>query len=417
MKLTISNPKKFGMNANRLNRIHETMQNEVDHGFIAGISTLVARKNHIVHFSQCGYQDRDTKAPITSDTLFRVYSMTKPIVTVALMILFEKGMFDLHDPISKFIPAFADMKVIEKTKDNEEIIVDAKSPITIHQLLTHTSGLVYGCYDNNPACAFYRDAKLFDDAKMSSIQSVAEKIASMPLAFHPGERFYYSVSIDVLGYLIEILSGQSLQNFLYDEIFKPLGMQNSFFYVPENQRHRVAKVYGGSDILQYNAYWSNIMSTWLSGKNDYLDVSNTDPVDVPGFARGGYGLKMTIEDYFKFASLLLNKGAYKGGHLLSPKTVELMQSDHLSQAQMPVAFQDFIFTGLGFGLGGSVLLNPPQTLALGSVGNFGWSGAAKTYFWIDPKEELVGIFMAQSMSNFSTIHSVFQNLVYQAMEC
>lgn len=413
--MQITPPEKVGMSTERLERINASMQQPVDQGLLPGISTLVARKNEIVHCSQYGFQDLENKIPLDANTLFRVYSMTKPVVSTAAMILFERGLFCLQDPVANYIPSFAHMKVLEVTESGQEVLVDAAGPITIEHLLTHTSGLVYGFYTNNAACTYYREAKIFDDVANKSLKSIVDSIAEQPLGFHPGEQFYYGANTDVLGRLIEVISGKSLQQFMADEMFKPLGMENTYFCVPEEQRKHLAQCYGGLDILKHNVDWSLMMETWVKGVNELQEVNSTDPMDEPGFASGGHGLKMTIQDYYTFAKMLLNKGAYEGGQLLSPKTVELMMSNHLEPRQMPVAFQDFILTGLGFGLGGSVMLSPAQAQKLGSEGNFGWSGAAYTTFWIDPKEELIAIFMTQSTNNFSMVQTIFNNLVYQSI--
>ena len=215
--------------------------------------------------------------------------------------------------------------------------------------------------------------------------------------------------------LIEIIADKPLDQFISETIFVPLGMSDTGFFVPEEKRHRVAAVYGGVDLCAPNVSWTQLMDVWERGVNDRLDVSATCPVDDPSFMRGGAGLSGSAEDYMRFAQMLLNKGAFNGTRLLSPKTVEFMHRNHVDPALLPIGFADWKLTGYGFGLGSRVLLNVPESKLVGSEGEFGWAGAAKTYYWIDVKEELIGLFLTQSLCNFSTIERIFQTLTYQAV--
>ena len=223
------------MCATRLSRIDDVMQEKTENGDFSGISTLVARRGKIVHFKQFGYRDREDKSPMQQDTLFRMYSMTKPIICTALMTLYEQGKFDLQDPIEKYIPSFAQLKVLDTDENGKETLVDIKSSVTISHLLTHTSGLVYDFYEDSPICEMYRKHHLNAHARTTSLEEFVKKLSQLPLAFQPGSKWYYSVSIDVLGHLIEVISGKSLADFLNEIIFEPLSMTDTgFTYLKKN---------------------------------------------------------------------------------------------------------------------------------------------------------------------------------------
>lgn len=415
MTIKIAEPKSVNLCATRLSRISDVMQEQVDLGAFSGITTLVARRSKIVHFEQFGNRDRENNLAMQPDTLFRMYSMSKPIICTALMTLYEQGKCDLKTPVANYIPAFGQLKVLEKDESGKEKLVDLKQPITIHHLLTHTSGLVYDFSEEYSVCDMYRENRLFANAHNTSLENLVDNLCKFPLAFQPGTQWYYSVSIDVIGRLIEIISGKTLSDFLRETIFEPLGMTDTGFYVPKEKQKRVAAMYGGVDLWGENVSWSTLMDVWERGVNEHLDVSDTDPIDNPNFARGGSGLKSSAEDYFHFAQMLLNKGELNGHRILGPKTVDFMHLNHLDPSLLPIGFANFKLPGIGFGLGSRVVLNTAEDQLIGSNGAYGWAGAAKTYYWVDPKEEIIGLFLTQYMCNFSTIERAFQALVYQSI--
>ena len=415
MSIELSSPESVGISSSRLSRITDVMRTKVQNDRYAGISTMVARRGKIVHFAQVGLRDKEANLPMQQDTIFHLYSMTKPIICTAFMCLYEQGKVDLKDPVANYIPAFAKLKVLQKNADGSEKLVDLEQPIAIFHLLTHTAGFSYDFYDQYPISALYRQAQLNSKTKDVSLEKFVAKLCQLPLAFQPGTQWYYSVSIDIIARLIEIIAEKPLEQFLRETIFAPLGMEAMSFYQAAEKRQRVAAIYGGIDICAPNVGWEQLLQTWESGSNKRLDVNDTHPLDDPNFQRGGLGLSSTAEDYFRFAQMLLNKGEFNGRRILSAKTIELMHMNHLEKKLLPIGFEDFKLMGYGFGLGSRVLLDVAPTELAGSVGEYGWAGAAKTYYWIDPKEELIGIFMTQSMCDFSMIERTFQALVYQSL--
>lgn len=414
MTITLSSPESVNMCSTRLARIKETMESHVVNGDFSGISTLVARRGKVVHFEQVGFRDREAKLPMQEDTLFRMYSMTKPIVSTAFMMLYEQGKVDLRDPVSKFIPAFASLKVLEIEAKGKEHLVDLQQPVTIQHLLTHTSGLAYDFYQDSPVCQMYREARLGAD-KTTSLKDFVDKLCTFPLVFQPGTRWYYSISIDVIARLIEIIADMPLIEYLHDNFFQPLGMCDTNFALSEAKQQRLAAMYGGIDIFGSNVCFSDLLDVWQRGVNQRLDISETSPVNNSTYQRGGTGLFSTAENYYRFCQMLLNKGELDGVRILAPKTVDLMHMNHLNKNLLPIKPGDIPMPGYGFGLGSRVLLNVAESQLAGSEGEYGWAGAATTYYWVDPKEELIGIFLSQWMCNFSMIERKFQALVYQAV--
>lgn len=415
MSMKTASPESVGINPTRLERISKVMNEVTESDALSGISTMVARRGKIVHFEQFGYKDREAKEPMKQDTLFRIYSMTKPIICTALMTLYEQGKFDLLDPVSKFIPAFANLKVLERNELGEEKLIDLQQPVLISHLFTHTSGLAYDCYERFSVCGLYRQQAICANANRS-LEEFVDAVCQFPLAFQPGTQWFYSVSIDIIARLIEIIADMPLIDYLNKVLFKPLNMLDTSYFVLEAKRHRIATMYGGADFCGPNMTWTKFMDAWNQGANEPLDVSQTDPADNQNYLRGGYGLKSTAQDYMAFAQMLLNKGEYNGQRILGRRTIDFMHTNHLASKLLPIGFEDIVLPGLGFGLGSRVALDPAQIGLMTSEGEFGWSGAGKTYYWVDPKEELVGVFFTQSMMNFSMIDRAFQTLVYQALE-
>jgi CubicO group peptidase (beta-lactamase class C family) len=389
------------------------MQTYVDQRGFAGISTMLSRRGQVVHFEQVGYQDRESGTPLAPDTVFRIYSMTKPVICAALMILHEEGRFQLADPLAKYMPAFANVRVLAGGPGytKEETL---ERPITIHHLFTHTAGLTYSFMEDSPVGAMYLEAGMLSDTT-SPLEKIIAEMARLPLAYQPGSRWHYSMSIDVLGHLIELLSGQALGDFLRERLFRPLGMNDTGFSVPSGQQHRVSAMYGHPDIATHA--FSQIAAAWMAGQNERRDVAKTYPVsDAPNFARGGHGLFSTASDYMRFAQMLLNRGRLDGARIMGRKTIELMFANHLPPGLLPYQLGPIPFTGYGFGLGSRVLMNVAESGVPGSVGEHGWSGAAKTHFWVDPQEEIIGVFMSQFMIAFDWPEKDFQVLAYGALE-
>jgi CubicO group peptidase (beta-lactamase class C family) len=409
----IESPEAVGVSSERLERIRPVMQSYVDHRGFAGISTLLARRGRIVHWEQVGWQDRESATPLSADTIFRVYSLTKPIVCAAFMTLYEEGRFQLYEAVSKFLPAFKKVRVPAETPPGDTREADLVRPILLRDLLTHTAGLTYSCFEESPVSELYRQARLQCDAGRTLGEMVYE-LARMPLAYQPGTRWHYSMSIDVIGHLTEVISGRPLQDFLKERIFAPLGMTDTGFSVPPERRDRLATMYGHPDIAVTT--WRQALKAWKQGFNERIDVEETYPSTHGGaFARGGHGLFSTMKDYWRFAQMLLNGGELEGVRILGPKTVAFMHLSHLPPALLPMELAGIPLHGYGFGLGSRVLLNVAESSLPGSVGEFGWSGAAKTHFWVDPGEELIGILMAQFMFGFRLPEKDFHVLAYQAL--
>jgi CubicO group peptidase (beta-lactamase class C family) len=388
-------PEKVGLSSERLNRIDSLLQNFVDHQKLVGVVTMVARHGKIVHSTHIGMMDIETNNTIQLNTIFRIASMSKPIISVAAMTLYEKGCFQLNDPVSKYIPEFKDLRVYTKKEDQTKGIL--KREMTIQDLLRHTSGLTYGLFGNTPVDSMYNSANVLDEN--GTLKDMIHKLAQIPLLYQPGEQWNYSVSTDVLGYLIEVISGKPLDEFLKESIFNPLGMKNTGFFVPEGELNRLATLYTVSK----------------EGKLMPSNVNKLRYSKKPGFLSGGGGLFSTIDDYMIFSQMLLNKGELNGKRILSPKTVELMSMNHVPNQVMPIKL-GFLVDGHGFGLGFRVLTDIPQSATLGSQGSFGWFGIFGTYFYIDPKEDLIGILMTQFRGPYSYPGvKEFQVLMYQSI--
>ena len=393
--MKLRTPEEVGFSASRLKRIDSVMQRYVDQKMLAGIVTLVARGDRVFHFEKFGFHDIETGKPVELDTIFRIYSMTKPIASVALMMLFEQGLVRLADPVSKFIPEFKKVKVWV----NEGELADLTREITVHDLLTHTAGLSYGGYEetHTPVDKLYDQADVFNTDM--TLQEMMRRIADLPLVHQPGEVWRYSVATDVIGRLIEVISNISLADFLDEKILRPLGMEDTAFSVPAEKIGRFATLYGMTE----------------KGALDVLDTAvGGDYVNVRLHA-GGHGLVSTAADYLRFAQLVLNGGELDGVRLLGRKTMELMTTNHMPPTLLPLEMVDPM-PGFGFGLGFRVLLDVPQAGVMGSVGSHGWAGWASTYFWVDPQEQLIGILMVQYIpSGTYPIAEDFRTAVYQAL--
>jgi CubicO group peptidase (beta-lactamase class C family) len=406
-----STAESVGMSSARLERIGPAIRSYVDRGVYAGVNTIVSRRGVVVHSASYGVADKETGKPIAADAIFRLYSMTKPIVSTALMMLYEEGKFRLIDPVAKYIPSLAALKVLEAGG----ALADCKRPPNVRDVMAHTSGLSYGFLQDSPVSDQYADAKLIDPKV--GLGEAIDDLARFPLAFQPGTRWHYSIGIDVAARLIEVLSGQGLADFLNERLFRPLGMVDTGFAVPAEKRARIPTMYGRPDIIAPETKFLKNVGLWMQGVNSPVDVSESYPVDRPEtFQRGGHGLFGTGPDYLRFAQMLCNGGQLDGVRYLSRKTLELMHSNHLPAALLPWELAGFPTPGYGFGLGSRVAMEPAMTGTSTSVGEFGWAGAAKTYFWVDPVEQIVGIFMTQSMTSFDLPENDLRAVVYGAIE-
>jgi CubicO group peptidase (beta-lactamase class C family) len=389
-------PEEVGFCSERLERVTAGIQAYIDRQELAGTVTAVMRDGQLAYFNCAGMANIEDERPMQPDTLFRIYSMTKPITSVAILMLFEAGCLRLTDPISRFIPSFNRNLQVAVHPDTGSETIEAIRPITIRDLLTHTAGLSYGFDDGSYLDGLYREhvwAHL-DNHPETTASELIDLIAELPLAHHPGSTFRYSMATDVLGYLVSLVSGMPFGDFLRNRIFDPLGMVDTFFCVPPEKGDRLAEVYNPAK----------------HGRLERIEAPNAPGfVDPCFYQSGGGGLVSTAYDYLRFASMLLNRGELNGARLISRKSVELMTSNHL-----PLNVHPFDEPGFGFGLGVNVALDVAATQNLGSVGRYGWSGAASTNFWVDPQERMVGLFLTQRLEATTAIDD-FRNLVYQAI--
>ena len=397
-------PEELGISTSRLERIKTWMQGYIDEGKLPGAITLVARHGKIVFCEAMGYGDLENKKPLALDSILRFYSMSKPITAVAIMMLYEKGLFQLDDPLSNYIPAFKDMQVYQSGSGDNMTTAPAANPITIHHLLTHTSGLTYGVENQGGVPGLYAENRTDFYPNDGPLASVVDRLAEIPLEFEPGSRWEYSVAFDVLGHLVEKVSGQPLDVFLKENIFDPLGMNDTGFFVSEDKHDRFVSLYQCTP------------ETRLALMESAADSLLTSPVET--LSAGG-GLVSTLADYFCFTEMLRNKGELDGHRLLGRKSVELMTCNHLpgDLADMgQPTFCETTYEGIGFGLGMSVLLDPAKAKILGTPGEYAWGGYASTAFWVDPVEDMTVIFLTQLIpSGAYPIRRELRVLTYQAL--
>ena len=367
-----------GFAPERLQKINEFVQRDIEAGRVSGAVTLVARHGQLVHFSAQGNFGSDDARPLQEDTLFRIYSMTKPITTVAAMMLYEAGAFHLSDPVSRYLPEFESVQLLRDGK-----LVAPQRPVTIGQLMTHTAGLSYGWHPNDPVDQAYAKADLINS---TSSDDFIQRLSGLPLRFEPGSRYHYSVATDVLGVLVERLSGMSLEAFFQTRIFAPLGMTDTFFNVPSDKLDRFAP----------NHYWN----AQLGAIAPIPEASAQPFTGVTTFSGGG-GLVSTARDYWAFCEMLRRGGSYNGARILGPKTLQFMTADHLTPEVRNRGVGEYpdshLYPGQSAGLGLGVITDPGQTGVISSKGAYSWGGAANTKFWIDPEEDLIVILMTQVM--------------------
>jgi len=385
-------PESLGLSGSRLQRMSDAFKREIDKGTLPGVTTLVARRGQIGWFEALGRQSPDASAPMARDTIFRIYSMTKPIVSVGIMMLLEDGHFLLSDPVAKFIPEFADQKVGIETGGKLEL-VPAKRQMTIQDLLRHTSGITYDHTGNGLVQQMYRESRM-RSRKISNAEHAA-LVASMPLVCQPGEEWNYSRSTDILGRIIEVVAGRSLGAFLTERILAPLQMAETAFHTGEENAGRLAEPFA--------------VDPWNS---DQVQLFNM--LEKPVMESGGGGLVSTTMDYARFCQMLLSGGTLDGVRIIGRKTLQLMASDHLTP---DVRVQGTLVPpGHSFGLGFAVRTHQGIAPFSGSAGQFFWSGMAGTFFWIDPAEDLFAVFMMQGPGQREYIRSMLRNLVYAAVE-
>ena len=415
MNAALVAPEEVGMNATRLERIAPALQRYVDAGAYRGFNTLVMRRGRLVHAARVGWQDREAGVPMADDTIFRIYSMTKPIICTALMTLYEQGLCQLVDPVAKFIPAFAATKILmpDGSLESQHML----RPMQVRDVMSHTCGLTYDFFEDYAVGAQYREARLMNDASRTLEQMIAE-LARIPLAFHPGTTWHYGLGIDVAAQLIQVIADQPLGDFLRERLFEPLAMKDTGFGVAPAARSRLAAMYGHPDLIGPDATFGQIFNSFLAkdvARRDTVDA--TYPSNTPEvFQRGGLGLFSTASDYLAFARMLLDGRAADGRRIIGRKTLELMHCNHLTSAQLPIRLAGVPMPGWGFGLGSRVAMDVGQLGVSASLGEFGWSGAAKTYYWVDPREELVAVLMTQFMIGFDYPENDLRALVYQAID-
>ncbi len=399
-----STPERLGLSSERLARIRPWMQRYIDEAKLPGATVLVARHGEAAFSETIGYGDLENKKPLAQDSIMRFYSMTKPITSVAVMMLYEQGLFQLDDPLSAFIPAFKDMQVYRSGSSENLVTEPAVKPITVWNLLTHTSGLTYGVGNEGTVPELYVKNRTDFHPDDGLLEVVINRLAKIPLAFQPGSRWGYSVSFDVLGRLVEILSGQPLDIFCKQNIFEPLGMVDTGFCIPESKLNRFVSLYERTQ--------ESNLSLMENPENSLL-------VDAVETFAGGAGLVSTLWDYFRFTEMLRCKGELNSQRLLGKKTVEFMTCNHLpgDLADMgQPTFCETAYTGIGFGLGMSVMLDPAKAKTVGTPGEYAWGGYASTAFWIDPVEDLTVIFLTQLIpSSTYPIRRELRVLTYQAL--
>lgn len=378
-------PESVGLSTERLQRLTAAMQGYIDRQQVAGVVTVLARRGEVAHVGVQGWMDLASQKPMQANAIFRLFSMTKPITTLAVLMLMEEGRFQLSHPVAAFIPALQDVKVLTDQMDGSSERVPLARPITIHDLLTHTSGLGYGLDNRLPVDAMYmRERMLRDDEPMSE---KILRIANMPLHHQPGVKHTYSMATDVLGYLVELVSGMPLDEFFQRRIFDPLGMADTGFCVPAEKLDRLTTLYTPAQ----DGHLADVAGLDPAYTPAFLAGAWVDKSFKPAFLCGGGGLVSTAEDYLRFGRMLRNNGALEGTRLVSRKTIELMTAIHLHADR-------FLIPGFGYGLSVVVMTDPAQAQMPGSVGAFGGAGAANTEFWVDPVEDMIGILMVQIVS-------------------
>ena len=395
--VSITRAKRVGMSPDKLDKIPPAVQSLINDQQLAGAVVLVARKGQIVFTGSFGWADIANQTPMQTETIFRIYSMTKPITSLAVLILHERNLLDLDDPVSRYIPELKNLNVYAGIDPNGKLILeDMNRGITIRDLLRHTSGLTYDFLETSPI------GEMYSERQVSSSENLAvmvDKLQEIPLASQPGEKFTYGVSTDVLGLLVEKVSGISFPDFLHKEIFAPLDMQETAFQLPESANSRFAKVYDSEGERIIEAKDPRIVGEFLK---------------QPTMFSGGGGLVSTASDYLKFCEMLRREGKYNGTRIVSRKTVKAMTQNQLPVAAYPISIIEKQ-EGVGFGLGVSVVTEITEFSATAHIGEYGWDGIASTHFWISPKDDLIVIALSQNMPFSHQLRDVLRPIVYQAL--
>jgi CubicO group peptidase (beta-lactamase class C family) len=398
-ELPTAKPEEAGMSSARLAKVSAAVGKLIKDGKSAGAVVLVARHGKVVFFEAQGVRDVATGKPMEKDTLFRFYSMTKPVTTVAAMILHEEGRFGLDDPVSKYLPALKGLKVYAGGKGDELKLAAPRREMTVRDLMRHTSGLTYGSISNTPVDQLYRKHNVLGQG--ATLEKMVEALGKIPLVNQPGTRFHYGVSTDVLGRLVEVVSKKRLDDYFRERIFEPLDMKDTAFFVPKEKQGRFAATHGRSPRGQLIVSESPAKSPMLKRA-------------APPF--GGHGLVSTARDYARFCQMLLNKGQLDGKRILREKTVQLMTQNQLPDEAMPISIGPMRREGVGFGLGFSVRVAPNRAEPGGRAGEYGWGGAASTHFWISPKDDLFVIALQQIMPFEMTLEATLKPLVSDAID-
>jgi CubicO group peptidase (beta-lactamase class C family) len=395
-ELPRATPKEAGMSADKLDRIKSVVQSAVDKNQTAGLVVLVARQGKVVYLESFGKMDVEAGKPMLQDAIFRIYSMTKPITVAGALVLSEEGKFKLDDPVSKYLPEFKGLRVHAGKGDQT---IEAKREMTVRDLMRHTSGLTYGMPNGSPVDKLYIANKIEDPG--DSLADMVGKLGKLPLQYQPGTRFHYSVSTDVLGRVIEAVSGKTLDEFLSERIFRPLDMRDTGFVVPPEKLNRFTASYRSTG----------------KGMLTVIDAPSTSRYRAPRkYLSGGGGLLSTARDYSRFCQMLLNSGTLQGARVLRPETVREMTTNQLPPEAMPMTLNGFAQPGLGFGLGVSVRLDTKSSKPDPGAGEYGWSGAASTYFWVAPRTELMVIVLQQIQPFNFGLQLALKPAIYSAIE-
>src|SRR5260370_5246031 len=415
---TPASPESAGMSKAAFDRIEDHLKRRyLDTGRFPGTQLLVYRRGKVVHSAVQGFADLERNVPVKDDTIFRIYSMTKPITTVAFMMLIEEGRVQLDEAVHKYIPEWKNLGVFVAGTAPAFLTSPPSRPMLIVGLLRHTSGLTYGFQQRSNVDAAYREAKIGDVEKAGTLETMIADLAKIPLEFSPGEAWNYSVSTDVIGYLIGKIAGQPFEQFLKERIFDPLDMNDTGFFVPAGKVDRFAACYSADPQGGLTLHATDRKG----GLTRQDDPAKSTFLSPPSFVSGGGGLCSTAADYLPFCRALLNRGELGGGRLIRPKTLALMTSNHLPggrdlPAMSRSLFSEATYNGIGFGLGFQVTMNPTETLIPRSAGEYAWGGVATTSFWIHPAAELIAALMTQAIpSNAYPIRRELRTMVYAAI--
>lgn len=396
-------PEEVGLSGKRLERIRPAFQKLIAAKMAPGFQVAIARNGKLAYWDRFGLRDVENKLPIENDTIFRIYSMSKPITTTALMILYEEGRVLMQTPVSRYIPAFKDLKVYAGQVDGAMTYEPLKREIMVIDLAIHTSGLGYGLFTDSPVEDLYRQSGILNQSTLTfrlALSEAIRHITDLPLANQPGQRWRYSIAIDVIGYLVQLISGKPFDVFLKERVFDPLGMVDTGFFVPAKDISRLATLYEPDS----------------HGLIKCVDQAEGSPfTNVDATPSGGGGLVSTTSDYLRFDLMMLNGGELDGVRILGPLTVEKMHRNHLSAALLPISAGGVDSPGVGFGPGFGINMNEGASNFAASEGSYYWGGAASTFAYIDPREELVGVMMTQVINNTVLFDQIFRQLVSQAI--